>query len=299
MPHAALCVSRRRSSIFHGVEVAVSMPHAALCVSRQLTTSACRKRIGFNAARSIVYVETVKGLLGRRDDELFQCRTQHCVCRDIGMFDEANVLAIGFQCRTQHCVCRDELIDPFGGQEDSFNAARSIVCVETTIRQTISERAKVSMPHAALCVSRQQELAALEEELDVSMPHAALCVSRRRAATSPISRSGGFNAARSIVCVETLCPAALVPRGLRRHFGKTRFFAPFLASADELCPEKWGSHRRCPLCGAGCTVLERRNGGMRLCARAGALSISFSSYLMIAHASFFFNDVFASMQRGR
>lgn len=108
-----------------------------------------------------------------------------------------------------------------------------------------------------------------------------------------------FNAARSIVCVETLCPAALVPRGLRRHFGKTRFFAPFLASADELCPEKWGSHRRCPLCGAGCTVLERRNGGMRLYARAGALSISFSSYLMIAHASFFFNDVFASMQRGR
>ena len=107
------------------------------------------------------------------------------------------------------------------------------------------------------------------------------------------------NAARSIVCVETLCPAALVPRRLRRHFGKTRFFAPFLASADELCPEKWGSHRRCPLCGAGCTVLERRNGGMRLCARAGALSISFSSYLMIAHASFFFNDVFASMQRGR
>ena len=44
-----------------------------------------------------------------------------------------------------------------------------------------------------------------------------------------------------------------------------------------------------PLSRAGCTVLERRNGGMRLCARAGALSISFSS--MIAHASFFFNDI--------
>ena len=99
----------------------------------------------------------------------------------------------------------------------------------------------------------------------VSMPHAALCV------------------------LGPLCPAALVPRGLRRHFGKTRFFAPFLASADELCPEKRGIHRRCPLCGAGCTVLERRNGGMRLCARAGALSISFS--FMIARASFFFNDV--------
>ena len=158
---------------------------------------------------------------------------------------------------------------------------------------------EVSMPHAALCVSRRQA-AQFGFSVDaVSMPHAALCVSRPPLITSILFLHLGFNAARSIVCVETLCPAALVPRGLRRHFGKTRFFAPFLASADELCPEKWGSHRRCPLCGAGCTVLERRNGGMRLCARAGALSISFSSYLMIAHASFFFNDVFASMQRGR
>ena len=136
-----------------------------------------------------------------------------------------------FQCRTQHCVCRDTIWSPRRPAHTTSNLRRS------------------------------------------------------------------FNAARSIVCVGTLCPAALVPRGLRRHFGKTRFFAPFLASADELCPEKRGIHRRCPLCGAGCTVLERRNGGMRLCTRAGALSISFSS--MIAHASFFFNDVFASMQRGR
>ena len=158
---------------------------------------------------------------------------------------------------------------------NSFNAARSIVCVET-----------IPDPQDGVVYI-------------VSMPHAALCVSRRKIRVRTRIVLVGFNAARSIVCVETLCPAALVPRGLRRHFGKTRFFAPFLASADELCPEKWGSYRRCPLCGAGCTVLERRNGGMRLCARAGALSISFSSYLMIAHASFFFNDVFASMQRGR
>ena len=155
------------------------------------------------------------------------------------------------------------------------------------------------MPHAALCVSRHRLLKLSLLKKAVSMPHAALCVSRLMLNWIKTRLLGCFNAARSIVCVETLCPAALVPRGLRRHFGKTRFFAPFLASADELCPEKWGSHRRCPLCGAGCTVLERRNGGMRLCARAGALSISFSSYLMIAHASFFFNDVFASMQRGR
>ena len=132
-----------------------------------------------------------------------------------------------------------------------FNAARSIVCVETS---------KIWV--------------ALQVTSRVSMPHAALCVSRRSMSMSIRTAIGSFNAARSIVCVETLCPAALVPRGLRRHFGKTRFFAPFLASADELCPEKWGIHRRCPLCGAGCTVLERRNGGMRLCARAGALPFS-------------------------
>ena len=180
-----------------------------------------------------------------------------------------------FQCRTQHCVCRD---NPRNERCDAlargFNAARSIVCVETC--------SKLGLTDFNSFQCRTQH-----------------CVCRDNG--KPVQRQAapGFNAARSIVCVETLCPAALVPRGLRRHFGKTRFFAPFLASADELCPEKWGSHRRCPLCGAGCTVLERRNGGMRLCARAGALSISFSSYLMIAHASFFFNDVFASMQRGR
>ena len=204
------------------------MPHAALCVSRHECL--------FN---------------GDYDDFMFQCRTQHCVCRDAEGGLSWNPLLI------------------------------------------------VSMPHAALCVSRQEQIQSvlcLRHEFQCRTQH---CVCRDSSQDSRRVISNCFNAARSIVCVETLCPAALVPRGLRRHFGKTRFFAPFLASADELCPEKWGSHRRCPLCGAGCTVLERRNGGMRLCARAGALSISFSSYLMIAHASFFFNDVFASMQRGR
>ena len=53
------------------------------------------------------------------------------------------------------------------------------------------------------------------------------CVCRDRLPDYYAYEYYGFNAARSIVCVETLCPAALVPRGLRRHFGKTRFFAPF------------------------------------------------------------------------
>ena len=157
----------------------------------------------------------------------------------------------------------------------AVNAARSIVCVGTLMNTTYFASLR--------CFNAARSI---------------VCVGTR-IFSGEHTFAYSFNAARSIVCVGTLCPAALVPRGLRRHFRKTRFFAPFLASADELCPEKWGIHRRCPLCGAGCTVLERRNGGMRLCARAGALSISFSSYLKIAHASFFFNDVFASMQRGR
>ena len=226
MPHAALCVSGQSVNKSKLGLDGVSMPHAALCVSGPSSPKSRKKSTDcFNAARSIVCVGTLPCCLLFRLSLAFQCRTQHCVCRDTFSIG-TSPRSVWFQCRTQHCVCRDEVVDLFGGESDSFNAARSIVCVGT--------------------------------------PR----------------------------------PAALVPRGLRRHFGKTRFFAPFLASADELCPEKWGSHRRCSLCGAGCTVLERRNGGMRLCARAGALSISFSSYLMIAHASFFFNDVFASMQRG-
>ena len=177
-------------------------------------------------------------------------------------------------------------------------------------RSTINEKTRLMHPNCRrgslpkMRGSRLSGSALLYLYSNICAPHRQDCCALFAYETALCDRKDtqsrfAVNAARSIVCVETLCPAALVPRGLRRHFGKTRFFAPFLASADELCPEKWGSHRRCPLCGAGCTVLERRNGGMRLCARAGALSISFSSYLMIARASFFFNDVFASMQRGR
>ena len=148
----------------------------------------------------------------------------------------------------------------------------------------------LSIPHAALCVSGPHigRVGKSQHTFQCRTQH---CVCRDSDFTGRSLSGCCFNAARSIVCVGTLCPAALVPRGLRRRFGKTRFFAPFLASADEICPEKREIHRRCPLYGAGCTVLERRNGGMRLCTRAGALSISFSS--IIAHASFFFNDVFA------
>ena len=170
-----------------------------------------------------------------------------------------------------------------------LSAVPFCISILTSVRRIVKIAVRFLHTKTALCDRKDTQ-----SRFAVNAARSIVCVGTSSAGRL---KFGSFNAARSIVCVETLCPAALVPRGLRRHFGKTRFFAPFLASADELCPEKWGSHRRCPLCGAGCTVLERRNGGMRLCARAGALSISFSS--MIAHASFFFNDVFASMQRGR
>ena len=161
----------------------------------------------------------------------------------------------------------------------AVNAARSIVCVETTTRRDLVMSAYCfNAARSIVCVGTpdNKEVFLMKRRFQCRTQH---CVCRDILSNVKNNVIVCFNAARSIVCVETLCPAALVPRGLRRHFGKTRFFAPFLASADELCPEKRGIHRRCPLCGAGCTVLERRNGGMRLCARAGALP--FSSLLIL------------------
>ena len=109
----------------------VSMPHAALCVSRPRCTlrfaPICR---GFNAARSIVCVETRVFRLSLSITSMFQCRTQHCVCRD------------------QHEI---NILPPSG---NGFNAARSIVCVETSMFSWNEWEVFVSMPHAALCVSR-------------------------------------------------------------------------------------------------------------------------------------------------
>ena len=58
-----------------------------------------------------------------------------------------------FQCRTQHCVCRDTKSAFARGRLASFNAARSIVCVGTKIWVALQVTSRVSMPHAALCVS--------------------------------------------------------------------------------------------------------------------------------------------------
>ena len=118
----------------------------------------------------------------------FQCRTQHCVCRDdisTGYIDYRYV----FQCRTQHCVCRDLSRKSTAFQFPSFNAARSIVCVGTTFLKGEYGLVEVSMPHAALCVSRQDTEVLPARLVGVSMPHAALCVSRR-CVPQPLSRTG-------------------------------------------------------------------------------------------------------------
>ena len=92
---------------FFVVGMCVSMPHAALCVSRRLRILLFHWKIRcFNAARSIVCVETSTKSLKSAVSTLFQCRTQHCVCRD-AQLRSIQITLEEFQCRTQHCVCRD------------------------------------------------------------------------------------------------------------------------------------------------------------------------------------------------
>ena len=119
------------TSVRRIVKIAVRFLHTktALC-DRKDTQS----RFAVNAARSIVCVETSyprKFNVGRGR---FQCRTQHCVCRDKNERYYGRDIVV-FQCRTQHCVCRD-MIDVWTENDTlvGFNAARSIVCVETIMR---------------------------------------------------------------------------------------------------------------------------------------------------------------------
>ena len=116
------------TSVRRIIKIAVRFLHTktALC-DRKDTQS----RFAVNAARSIVCVETDDQFDPMDNVLVFQCRTQHCVCRDTCL-RRTTGSRLGFQCRTQHCVCRDK--KPYDWKKDfSF----------------------VSMPHAALCVSRQ------------------------------------------------------------------------------------------------------------------------------------------------
>ena len=155
------------------------MPHATLCVS------------GY--AMKISNINSWE----------FQCRTQHCVCRDtsciaIGVFlsrfnAARSIVCVGTCWRRCHHF-----------RLSCFNAARSIVCVGTgmiDIYHTLSLKFQCRRQH---CVCRDLETFLPQEVRSfVSMPHAALCVSGL--SISKILRKGEvcFNAARSIVCVGT------------------------------------------------------------------------------------------------
>ena len=130
------------------------MPHAALCVSR---------------------LKCFRGLPVLAE---FQCRTQHCVCRDMHTGGYVQLVML-FQCRTQHCVCRDQPLR-VGWKNPSWFQCRTQHCVCRDVIPPSGKtiRLSVSMPHAALCVSRRYRSCTKQHSDNVSMPHAALCVSR-------------------------------------------------------------------------------------------------------------------------
>ena len=156
MPHATLCVSGPNvGGQLVGVS-AVSMPHAALCVSGQprphmalpISPFQCRTQHCVCRDKKLVRIF----LLTK-----FQCRTQHCVCRDIKFLGSVR-LSGTFQCRTQHCVCRDA-------------AAAFAMLLALVVFQCRTQH----------CVCRDNIASASSISLhNVSMPHAALCVSGHR-----------------------------------------------------------------------------------------------------------------------
>ena len=65
------------------------------------------------------------------------------------------LVALGFNAARSIVCVGTELSDAWRTSSRSFNAARSIVCVETQLAYGVENViVRVSMPHAALCVSR-------------------------------------------------------------------------------------------------------------------------------------------------
>ena len=166
---------------------------------------------------------------------MFQCRTQHCVCRDPGdrhqgrqgrgvsmphaalcvsrhnHFISLETLTVCFNA-ARSIVCVETCSSPVSVRwQTGFNAARSIVCVETSNLRRKIVRGSVSMPHAALCVSRPREINCFVAKCGVSMPHAALCVSRR-VVVDEDSVVGEVSMPHAALCVSRHC----VPQPLSR-----------------------------------------------------------------------------------
>ena len=187
------------TSVRRIVKIAVRFLHTktALC-DRKDTQS----RFAVNAARSIVCVETSSVPFATRRSKRFQCRTQHCVCRDYTSW-HALMKITPFQCRTQHCVCRDAQNIPTLIIGLSFNAARSIVCVETEIFDVIwAEAYGFNAARSIVCVETKRVRRRKSRHFSFNAARSIVCVETRMD-KSLIPHGGSFNAARSIVCVET------------------------------------------------------------------------------------------------
>ena len=154
-------------------------------------------KLGFNAARSILCGATTSS--ERRSPlRMFQCRTQHFMCATLRRNSKClvsivsmphaafyvvqrqdpkfEVNIIQFQCRTQHFMwCNSKKSVSVSQYDNSFNAARSIICGATTIGRYLylPIRFQCRTQHFMWCNERG---GARFAELLVSMPHAALYV---------------------------------------------------------------------------------------------------------------------------
>ena len=125
------------------------------------------------------------------------CRTQHSMSWDAMIITQE--ILCGVQCRTQHSMCWDSQM------------------------MHVPLRLLVSMPHAAFYVLGLMSRPCIDVRIVVSMPHAAFYVLGLPTQTFLLSVPC-FNAARIILCLGTLSSPALVPSGLRSHFGKSSVF---------------------------------------------------------------------------
>ena len=144
----------------------------------------------------------------------------------------------------------------------SFNAARSIMCIGTAnLRFHIQTMMFQCRTRHYMCWNRYRD-DSNGISTQVSMPHAALCVLGRGSFSLLGKPETGFNAARSMMCVGTLSSPAIVPRGLRRCFGKSSVFRAVFAVkmrfSDERSHGRWSLFLvRRGLCRFGKT--QRRN----------------------------------------
>ena len=142
MPHAALCVSRPWQYSCSSLVLLVSMPHAALCVSRPQSRRRTRYQRVVSMPHAALCVSRHKPYLYLVDWRWFQCRTQHCVCRDL----ESTVMnwqRLSFQCRTQHCVCRDKIVAVLVFIAGAFQCrTQHCVCRDTVSRSPCPARAE-------------------------------------------------------------------------------------------------------------------------------------------------------------